>query len=73
MSRRLSRREANVNSLMEMAQNNALEQLAHKIKRTGREVAALEELQRLLGMPSTPIYIEAYDISNWGETGRVAE
>ncbi len=57
--------------LMEMAQNNAHEQLAHKIKRTGREVAALEELQRLLGMPSTPVYIEAYDISNWGDTGRV--
>lgn len=57
--------------LSDMARSNAEEQLAHKIKRTGREVAALEELQKLLGLPSTPVYIEAYDISNWGETGRV--
>lgn len=57
--------------LSDMARSNAEEQLAHKIRRTGREVAALEELQRLLGLSSTPVYIEAYDISNWGETGRV--
>lgn len=31
----------------------------------------MEELGRLLGLPSTPYYIEAYDISNWGETARV--
>ncbi len=57
--------------LCEMAQNNAVEQLALKVKRTGREVAALEQLGKLLGMASPPCYIEAYDISNWGETGRV--
>ncbi|MDD6032900.1 MAG: excinuclease ABC subunit UvrC [Oscillospiraceae bacterium] len=57
--------------LCEMARNNAAEQLALKVKRTGREVAALEQLAQLLGLPSTPCYIEAYDISNWGETGRV--
>ena len=54
-----------------MAVLNAEEQLAHKIRRTGREVAALEELQKLLGLPATPVYIEAYDMSNWGDTGRV--
>ena len=57
--------------LSDMAVNNASEQLAHKIRRTGREIAALEELQKLLGLAATPVYIEAYDISNWGETGRV--
>ena len=57
--------------LVEMAYNNAVEQLSLKVQRTGREVAALEELGRLLGLPSTPYYIEAYDISNWGETARV--
>ena len=54
-----------------MAHNNALEQLSDRVQRTGREVAALEQLGSLLGMPSPPLYIEAYDISNWGETGRV--
>ena len=57
--------------LRDMAVLNAEEQLAHKIRRTGREVAALEELQKLLGLPATPVYIEAYDMSNWGDTGRV--
>ncbi len=57
--------------LVEMAYNNAVEQLSLKVQRTGREVAALEELGRLLGLSSTPYYIEAYDISNWGETARV--
>ncbi len=57
--------------LVEMAHNNALEQLSDRVQRTGREVAALEQLGSLLGMPSPPLYIEAYDISNWGETGRV--
>ncbi len=57
--------------LVEMAYNNAVEQLSLKVQRTGREVAGLEELGRLLGLASTPYYIEAYDISNWGETARV--
>lgn len=57
--------------LVEMAHNNAVEQLSDRVQRTGREVAALEQLGKLLGMPSPPLYIEAYDISNWGDTGRV--
>lgn len=57
--------------LVEMAHNNALEQLSDRVQRTGREVAALEQLGNLLGLPAPPMYIEAYDISNWGETGRV--
>lgn len=57
--------------LVEMAHNNALEQLSDRVQRSGKEVAALEQLGSLLGLPSPPMYIEAYDISNWGETGRV--
>ena len=57
--------------LVEMAHNNALEQLSDRVQRTGREVAALEQLGSLLNLPSPPMYIESYDISNWGETGRV--
>ena len=34
--------------------------------RTGREIATLDELGKLLGMPHPPSYIEAYDISNMG-------
>ena len=58
--------------LVLMAMNNASEQLSKRVNRTGREVAALDELTRLLGLKSTPVYIEAYDISNFGETGIVA-
>lgn len=57
--------------LVQMAMSNAAEQLSYKVKRTGREVAALDELTRLLGLPRTPEYIEAYDISNLGDSGIV--
>ncbi len=55
-----------------MAMNNASEQLSDRVGRTGREVAALDELARLLGLAAAPYYIEAYDISNLGDTGIVA-
>jgi len=55
--------------LVKMATANAAQHLAHKIERTGRELAALDELARLLGLKSPPDYIEAYDISNYaGQT-----
>lgn len=57
--------------IVQMAAANAAEQLAQKTERTGREVAALDELARLLGLPSTPSYIEAYDISNYGDQTKV--
>ena len=57
--------------LLEMAKNNAVEQLSLKVSRTGKEVAVLEELSKLLGLEKTPLRIESYDISNWGETGKV--
>lgn len=36
------------------------------MSRTGRELSALDELARLLGLSAPPSYIEAYDISNIG-------
>ncbi len=50
--------------LVDMCRANASEKLAQDVGRTGKEVAALEELGRLLGLESPPRYIESYDISN---------
>lgn len=52
--------------LVELARTNAAEMLSQKSTRSGREVAALDELARLLGLDKPPAYIEAYDISNIG-------
>ena len=54
--------------LVKMATANAAQTLAQKAERatTGKEVSALDELGRLLGLSQTPVYIEAYDISNMG-------
>ena len=49
-----------------MAQNNAAQALATRTRRTGREMTAVGELGLLLGMEKPPVYIEAYDISNFG-------
>lgn len=57
--------------MVEMAFSNASEKLAKRVERTGREVAALDELRKLLGLSATPAYIEAYDISNIGESDKV--
>lgn len=53
--------------IVEMARENAAERLGQVSRRSGREVAALDELARLLGLKQPPDYIEAYDISNIGE------
>lgn len=58
--------------LIEMARNNASEKLSKIAQRTGREVTALAELSKILGLSKTPEYIEAYDISNIGESSIVA-
>ncbi len=57
--------------MVEMAFSNASEKLSKTVSRTGREVAALDELTKLLGLPKTPLYIEAYDISNLGDSDKV--
>ena len=58
--------------LVEMAKQNAAEKLSQRMQRTGREVAALDELARLLGLEKPPAYIESYDISNIGSDTVVA-
>jgi len=53
--------------LVEMARLNAAEQLSlRSSKRTGKELVALNELSKLLGLKKLPNWIEAYDISNIG-------
>jgi excinuclease ABC subunit C len=58
--------------LIELAKANASESLALRLGRTGREVNALEELGKLLGLPAAPRIIESYDISNLGSDSMVA-
>ena len=55
-----------------LAKNNASEYLAIKVGRTGREIVALDELAKLLGMEKPPKYIECYDISNLASSAMVA-
>ncbi len=50
--------------IVEMCRQNAAEYLAQAKGRTGEITAAVDELGRLLGLPSPPEYIESYDISN---------
>lgn len=58
--------------LIEMCLQNAAENLSEKTERTGREMSALNELRDLLGLETTPRYIEAYDISNTSGSNNVA-
>lgn len=58
--------------LTTLAKSNADEYLALRVGRTSREITALQDLQKLLGLPKTPVLIESYDISNMGEQTRVA-
>ena len=58
--------------LLNMCLNNAAENLSEKTERTGREMSALNELASLLGLQTTPRYIEAYDISNTAGSENVA-
>ncbi len=59
-------------NLVNLCRSNAAEKLAQKIGRTGREVAALDELGTLLGLSEPPEYIEAYDISHTDGADNVA-
>ena len=58
--------------LLTMAKENASQQIAEQTRRTSREISALDELARLLGLHQIPNYIEAYDISNIGSETIVA-
>ncbi len=50
--------------LLSMCRDNAAERVAQQLSLRGRDVAALSELQQLLGLPEMPSRIESYDISH---------
>jgi excinuclease ABC subunit C len=54
--------------LTTLAKSNASEHLSIKVGRTGREITALEELAKALGLEKPPKFIECYDISNLGSS-----
>jgi len=54
-----------------LAKSNALEFLSQRVDRTAKELDALEELAKILGLNKTPEYIECYDISNIGENVKI--
>lgn len=58
--------------LVSMCRNNAADNLAQKTELLGREMSALNELARLLGLPAAPRVIESYDISNTAGDENVA-
>ena len=58
--------------LLRLAKNNSAEYIAINDSRTGKEVIALEELAKLLGLEKPPLYIEAYDVSNLSSSSMVA-
>lgn len=58
--------------LTEIAYKNAVDKLGKVVGRTTKELTALEQLQKMLNLPKTPLYIESYDISNLGDSNIVA-
>lgn len=58
--------------LVLMAKQNAGEKLSIRSGRTGKELLALEELGKLLGLEKPPVRIESYDISNLSASAMVA-
>lgn len=58
-------------SLTKLAKSNAAEKLSLSVGRSGREIATLEELGQILGLPKPPLYIECYDISNLSSSDMV--
>ncbi len=59
-------------ALVDMCRNNAADNLAQKTEIMGREMSALNELARLLGLQAAPRIIESYDISNTAGDENVA-
>ncbi len=58
--------------LIEMCRNNASQNLADATGRKGHDVAALDELSKLLDLETPPTYIESYDISHTAGSENVA-
>lgn len=59
-------------SLVEMCRSNAAQKLGIYLGKTGKATAALDELATLLGLKSTPEFIESYDISHTAGSENVA-
>lgn len=57
--------------IVSMAVKNATDKIDVLYKRPSKELKVLEELQKLLDLPTLPSYIESYDISNLGEDDTV--
>ena len=57
--------------ILDMAFSNATEYLASKLKYQTKETKALQQLAQILNLKKPPLLIEAYDISNLGDTGIV--
>ena len=55
-----------------MCMSNAAEALSKKTERSGKEISVLNEIAELLGLPTAPRRIEAYDISNTAGSENVA-
>ncbi|MBP1565385.1 MAG: excinuclease ABC subunit UvrC [Oscillospiraceae bacterium] len=68
----MHRQKGNMMKYIMLARNNASEFLSLRAGRTGKELVALEELSKLLGLKNPPVYIEAYDISNLGSSAMCA-
>lgn len=58
--------------LVEMCHSNAAEALSKRTERSGKEMSALNELSKLLGLSTAPRRIESYDISNTAGSDNVA-
>lgn len=58
--------------LVEMCKSNASQYLADATGRKGHDVAALDELAKLLNLETPPMYIESYDISHTAGSENVA-
>ena len=57
--------------ILDMAFSNATEYLASKLKYQTKEMKAIQQLAQILNLKKPPARIEAYDISNLGDTGIV--
>ena len=58
--------------LINMCRNNAADNLAQKTALSGRDMSAINELAKLLGLSKTPRIIESYDISHTAGDENVA-
>lgn len=58
--------------IIEMCLSNASENLSEKTKSSGKEMSALNELAKYLGLKSVPRFIESYDISHTSGQENVA-